>query len=117
MMVAASRGNNLPSISDATIAAKPVFDAELGPELTCGTVAQPQEFSAEFGGEIVRFAPGEQVELDDGAHHLTIHGVHAERRVILLPECAEGPDTLGDDLELVYVWTGSQQQPDLSYMS
>lgn len=111
VQVAASRGNNLPSISGATIAAKPVFDAELGPELGCGTVAQPQEFSAEFGGEIVRFAPGDKVELDDGDHHLTIHGVHAERRVILVPECAEGPDTLGDDLELVYVWTASQQQP------
>ncbi|WAS96185.1 hypothetical protein [Nannocystis punicea] len=111
VQVAASRGNNLPNISGATIAAKPVFDTELGPELACGTVAQPQEFSAEFGGEIVRFRPGETVELDDGDHHLTIHGVHAERRVILAPDCAEGPDTLGDDLELVYVWTASQQQP------
>ncbi|PCC73244.1 hypothetical protein SAMN02745121_03029 [Nannocystis exedens] len=109
--VAASRGNNLPVISGATLAAKPVFDTELGPDPSCGTVAQPQEFSAEFGGEIVRFLPGEQVELDDGANHLTIFGVHAERRIILAPDCAEGPDTLGDDLELVYVWADSQQQP------
>lgn len=109
--VVASRGNHLVTISGATLAAKPEFDVELGPELTCGTVAQPQTFSASFGGQIVQFRPGETVELDDGASHLVLHGVHAERRIILAPDCAEGPDALGDDLELVYVRTASQQQP------
>ena len=107
--VAASRGNSLPVVSGTVLAAKPLFDGSFGPDPVCGTVAQPQEFSADFGGQIVRFGAGEKVELDDGTHHLTIHGVHAERRVILARDCAEGPDSLGDDLELVYVWTDSQQ--------
>lgn len=108
--VAASRGNTLPVVSGAVLVAKPVFDGSgIGPDPVCGTVAQPQEFRLDFGGEFARFRAGESVELDDGDHHLTIHGVHAERRVILARECAEGPDTLGDDLELVYVWTDSQQ--------
>lgn len=105
--VAASRGSILPTITGASLAAKPLFDAALGPDPVCGTVAQPQEFTAQFGGETVAFAAGESAELEDGVYHLSLHAAHAERRIILARECAEGPDQLGDDLELVYVWTES----------
>lgn len=107
--VVASRGFRFPVIDGVKLAARPLFDTTLGPDPRCGTVAIPQEISAEFAGQIVRFRPGERVELDDGVHHLVIHGVHAERRILLPHTCAEGPDNLGDDLELVYVRTASQQ--------
>lgn len=109
VQLAASRGTILPAITGGTLAVKPIFDGDLGPDPRCGTIAQPQEFSAQFGGQNASFTAGESVTLDDGSHALTLHGVHAERRFILSGECAEGPDQLGDDLEIVYVWTDSPQ--------
>lgn len=108
LQLAVSRGGFLPNITDAVLAAKPRFVDHLGPDPACGTVAQPQQLSVSFGGQIVDLQAGEQQSLDDGTHTLTLHAVHAERRLILDPICAEGPDQLGDDLEIVALW---QQNP------
>jgi hypothetical protein len=108
LQLAVSRGGFLPNITAAVLAAKPQFVDHLGPDPVCGTVSQPQELSVSFGEQIVDLVAGDQSTLDDGTHTLTLHAVHAERRLILDPLCAEGPDQLGDDLEIVAVW---QQNP------
>lgn len=104
VQLAVSRGQFLPNFADFNIAAKPMFVDKLGPDPICGTVAQPQEISLDFAGTVSELAAGESVTLDDGAFTLTLHAVHAERRIILDPDCAEGPDVLGDDLEIAAVW-------------
>lgn len=111
VQLAVSRGQYLPNFADFTIAAKPIFLDNLGPDPVCGTVAQPQTVSLDFGGMVSEVAAGEGVTIDDGAHVLTLHAAHAERRLILDPKCAEGPDQLGDDLEIVAVWQPSAVMP------
>ncbi|HEY8376343.1 MAG TPA: hypothetical protein VIK91_07640, partial [Nannocystis sp.] len=107
--IGVSRGADLPYIAGTTLAAKPLHAVEYGPEPECGTVALPQEIVAEFGDEAVTLRAGESATLHDGQQTLTLHSVHAERRIIVATDCAEGPDVTGDDLELVYVWTESSE--------
>lgn len=108
LQIAASRGDALPNLSDAVLAAKPNFVDHLGPDPICGTVAQPQEISVSFAGDVDTLEAGQTRTYDDGVHTLTLYSVRAERRLVLDPECAEGPDRLGDDLEIVAVWAESQ---------
>lgn len=109
LKLAIYRGADLPNLSDTVLAAKPIFDAAIAPDPVCGTVAQPQEISASFADQGTQAAlAGESLTFDDGTNTLVLHVAHAERRVILDAECAEGPDELGDDLEIVAIYGPSQ---------
>lgn len=97
-----SRGASLPALPDLALASTPDFDVELAPDPACGTVARPQSLTVHFSDQpIAELLAGQSTTLADGAHALTVHAVHLERRVIVDHECAEGPDAVGNDLEVV----------------
>jgi hypothetical protein len=101
-----SRGDLLPTIKDVVLAAKTDYDATLAPELTCGTVARPDEISARFAdSEVVHVLTGESAKVTSQDLELTLWVAHAEDRVILNPTCAEGPDQLGADIEIAALIT------------
>ena len=101
-----SRGDLLPTIKDVVLAAKTDYDATLAPEFTCGTVARPDEVSARFAdSEVVHVLAGDSAKITSQDRELTLWVAHAEDRVILNPTCAEGPDTLGADIEIAALVT------------
>ena len=100
----ASRGRVVPKLSDTVMASKAVFDAAIAPEPVCGTVARPTEVSVRYeDGDVQVAEPGSQLTLQGASTSLELWFAHAEERVILNPECAEGPDELGLDFEVVAV--------------
>jgi hypothetical protein len=104
----ASRGGALPNLPSATLAAAHDFGVPLAPDPVCGTVARPQTISVGWSGEVTELGVGESATFADGTAALTVWAVHAERRIILDPLCAEGPDQLGSDLEVVASWQKQQ---------
>jgi len=100
----ASRGRTLPDLADTVLAAKPDYDVSLAPEPVCGTVARPNIISARYGAAPAQTVKvGEQVTFEGVDAGLSLWVAHAEDRVVLNPLCAEGPDELGADLEIVAV--------------
>lgn len=96
-----SRGETLPQIDDVVLAAKADYSVPIAPELICGTAARPNEVSVRYmGGDAETLRPGEQTTIAGQDTELTLWVPFAEDRVILDPTCAEGPDTLGPDIEL-----------------
>jgi hypothetical protein len=88
------------------LAAKTDYDATLAPELTCGTVARPDEVSARFAdSEVVHVPPATSAKVTSQDLELTLWVAHAEDRVVLNPTCAEGPDQLGADIEIAALIT------------
>lgn len=99
-----SRGQTLPTLTDTSMAGKAAFDATIAPEPVCGTVARPSELSVRYGdGEVQKALPGDKLTLQGDNTTLSLWVAHAEERVILEPTCAEGPDQLGADYEIVAV--------------
>lgn len=100
----ASRGRVLPKLADTVLAAKADFNVSLAPEPVCGTVARPNVISARYeDGPAQTVKVGETTTLVGADTSLSLWIAHAEQRVVLNPACAEGPDELGPDLELVAV--------------
>ncbi len=104
VMMVLSRGRTLPKLGDTVLASKAIYDTPIAPDPLCGTVARPSEVTVRYDD-----APPQSVRASD---MLTLQGTsttlslwvpHAEDRVLLNPTCAEGPDELGPDLEIVAV--------------
>ncbi len=99
-----SRGSILPKLADTVMAGKSIFDVTIAPEPMCGTVARPNEISVRYeDGAAMRVQPGETAILEGAGTTLSLWIAHAEERVVLNPVCAEGPDELGADYEVVAV--------------
>jgi hypothetical protein len=99
-----SRGRTLPTLTGTTMAGKAVFDVDIAPEPLCGTVARPSEISVRYeDGAVQKALPGDMLALQGTDTTLSLWVAHAEERVILEPTCAEGPDQLGADYEIVAV--------------
>lgn len=100
----ASRGRLLPKLADTVLAGKIDYNASIAPDPICGTVAHPQAISARYEDSAVEVVnAGETVTMAGVDSSLSLWVAHAEDRVVLNPICAEGPDELGSDLEIVAV--------------
>jgi hypothetical protein len=100
----ASRGRELPKLAATVLAAKIDYNPSLAPDPVCGTVARPKPVSARYeDGPAEAIKAGETVTLMGVDSSLSLWVAHAEERVVLNPVCAEGPDELGPDLEIVAV--------------
>ena len=100
----ASRGRAVPKLADTVMASKALFAAAIAPDPLCGTVARPTEVSVRYeDGEVQVAQPGSQLTLQGASTSLALWFAHAEERVVLNPVCAEGPDELGLDFEVVAV--------------
>lgn len=99
----ASRGSVFPEFHDVQVAAVPEFDCGYAVGPACGTVTRATAVSAGGGSfGVFDLGPGErQTVTDEAGVALTVALAHAEERAALDPECAEGPDVLGLDLEVV----------------
>ncbi|MCA9650035.1 MAG: hypothetical protein KC501_09010 [Myxococcales bacterium] len=101
----AYRGEVFPSTRGVNVAAVPEFDCGYVVGERCGTVTRSTAVTAgggEFG--VAELLPGEARTLPGDAGSMTIVVAHSEDRAALDPECAEGPDTLGLDLEVVTLY-------------
>jgi hypothetical protein len=102
-----TRGAVVPAMGDLQFAAVPEFECGFVTETSCGTAARASSLTVGGPGwSAGTLRPGE------GAVHLQHSGgstadvwlTHAQDRIVLDPECAQGPDTLGSDVEVVAVW-------------
>lgn len=101
----AYRGEVFPQTRDINVAAVPEFDCDYVVGDSCGTVTRATAVTAgggEFG--VTELLPGEAQTLEGDLGSMTIAVAHSEERAALDPECAEGPDTLGLDLEVVTLY-------------
>ncbi|MCA9707220.1 MAG: hypothetical protein KDK70_15310 [Myxococcales bacterium] len=102
----AYRGTSFPAFHGLQVAAVPAFNCGYAVAPTCGTITRGTSVTA--GGDafgVVALQPGERQTLaGDGQAEMTVALAHAEERAALDPECAEGPDTLGLDLEVVALY-------------
>ena len=102
----ATRGEGFPEFHGFNVAAVPDFECGYAVGENCGTVTRATGVTAGGGSfGAVEMEPGESQELvgDDGT--MTVVIAHAEERSALDSACAEGPDTLGLDLEVVALYT------------
>ena len=100
----ASRGRTLPDLADTVLAAKTDYNVSLAPEPFCGTVARPNSISARYEDALTQVVDvGAMATFVGVDTSLSLWVAHAEDRVVLNPVCAEGPDELGADLEIVAV--------------
>lgn len=102
----AYRGTGFPSFHGLQVAAVPDFECGYAVGETCGTVTRATSVTAGGGAfEVVQLQPGErQTLVGDDRAEMTVALAHSEERAGLDPECAEGPDTLGLDLEFVALY-------------
>jgi hypothetical protein len=101
-----SRGNVLPAIGEVVLAASADYSYTVAPEPVCGTVARPDEITARFAdSDVVRLFAGQSTKISTQDRELTLWVAHAEERVVLNPDCAEGPDELGPDVEIAALIT------------
>ena len=99
-----ARGRGLPKLADTVMAAKVIYTGTIAPDPVCGTVAQPSEVSVRYEDAAPQTArAGDILELQGVDTTLTVQVIHAEHRVLLDAACAEGPDDLGADLEIIAV--------------
>ncbi len=104
----ASRGTAVPSMFGLTATFVPAFDCGLQVDPECGTVGRPGALTfAGDGFETVQAQRGAVATTSraDGME-VELYVAHAEERLLLMPECAEGPDTIGLDIEIVAVQRG-----------
>lgn len=102
----AYRGTVFPSFHGLQVAAIPEFDCGYVVGLSCGTVTRATKVSAGGGPfAVIELTPGARQTLAaDTGGEMTVALAHAEERAALDPECAEGPDALGLDLEVVALY-------------
>jgi hypothetical protein len=100
------RGQTLPQVAGLSFGLKPDYACDFAAEISCGTVARAASLllaSEAYGSAELR--PGDapvHLEAADGAS-IDVVLAHAQDRIALDPECAEGPDMLGTDLEIAAV--------------
>jgi len=102
----AYRGSLFPIFHGLQVAAVPSFDCAYGVAETCGTVTRATSVTAGGGDfDVVEMQYGDRTTLT-GANEaeLTVALAHAEERIVLDPDCAEGPDALGLDLEVAALY-------------
>jgi hypothetical protein len=106
VVLQAYRGEVFPQLLGLQIAAVPEFDCGYVVGEQCGTVTRATSVTAGGGPfGVVELAPGGRETLTgEGDVQVTVALAHAEERAALDPECAEGPDVLGLDLEVVAVY-------------
>ncbi|MCH9681475.1 MAG: hypothetical protein K0V04_08585 [Deltaproteobacteria bacterium] len=101
----AFRGDVFPMFHGLQIAAVPEFECGYVVGERCGTITRSTAVTAgggDFG--VTQLLPGSVETLEgEGSRQMTVAVAHAEERAALDPECAEGPDTLGLDLEVVAI--------------
>jgi hypothetical protein len=104
----AYRGTVFPQFHELQVAAVPEFDCGyvVGPE--CGTITRATSVTVGGGAfGALDLAPGERETVtDEAGAQLTVALAHAEERAGADPECAQGPDALGLDLEVVALYVG-----------
>lgn len=95
------RGNLFPEFNGVSVAAVPEFECDYAVEPMCGTVTRPTAVTA-GGGDMgaVQIFPGESQTLEGQAGTMTVAVAHAEERAAHNDTCAEGPASLGLDLEV-----------------
>lgn len=102
----AFRGEVFPERRGINVAAVPEFECGYVVGGDCGTITRATSVTAGGGGfGIVELQPGELRTLEGelgGA--MTIAVAHSEERAGLDPDCAEGRDTLGLDLEVATLY-------------
>ncbi len=104
------RSAQLGDIDELTFGVVPDFSCDYAAEPVCGTVARAASltvYADAYGSAQLR--PGDaapRLEGPDGSAY-EVYLAHAQERVVLDPECAEGPDTLGTDLEVAVVFTAA----------
>jgi hypothetical protein len=108
----ASTGNGIADVFGATATHDALQDCGPALEAACGTVSRAGSITL-VGGvttPVELLGAGARMEAP-GIHGGTIsfHLVHAQDRVVLDPECAQGPDMLGRDVELVAVRRAAAQ--------
>jgi hypothetical protein len=104
-----SRGSGVASLFGMHAAFVPAFDCALQVEPTCGTLTRPGGLTLAGGGfATIEVGVGQSATTaaGDDDTQLEIHVGHAEERFAVQPDCAEGPDALGLDIELVAVRRG-----------
>lgn len=105
-----TRGASVPQIRGLRFAPVPDFECGFVVETTCGTVGRASSLTVGGAGWTSgTLRPGEppvHLEHDDGST-ADVWLTHAQDRIALDPECAQGPDTLGGDVEVVAVWTAA----------
>jgi hypothetical protein len=103
-----TRGGFVPQIGDLQFAPVPEFECGFVTEPSCGTAARASSLTVGGAGwTAATLRPGEppvHLQHDDGST-ADVWLTHAQDRIALDPECAQGPDTLGSDVEVVAVWT------------
>lgn len=104
-----ARGSGLPELFELDVAFTPDFD--------CGHVAEPECGSVTRAGSITVGGDGfGVVETHGGEGPVTLQAAdgtridvmvaQAQERAVLDPECAQGPDTLGPDIEIAAAYRG-----------
>ena len=96
-------GGLAPSTKGVSFAPVPDYGCEFRADPKCGTISRSSVIVAGGGNyEAIEVAAGQApvtLSGNDGGSAV-VYVAHAQERVALDVECAEGPDTLGDDVEL-----------------
>ena len=96
-------GGLAPATKGVAFAPVPDYGCELRAEPECGTVARSSVIIAGGGKfDTAEVAAGQSpttLEGDDGSQAI-VYVAHAQERIAVDAECAEGPDTIGDDVEV-----------------
>ena len=95
-------GGLAPATKGVTFAPVPDYGCDLRADLECGTIARSAVIFAGGGNFTTsEVAAGETKTLEgsDGTTAI-VHVAHAQERVALDVECAEGPDSIGEDVEV-----------------
>ncbi|MEM7159670.1 MAG: hypothetical protein AAF799_42915 [Myxococcota bacterium] len=102
----AVRGEGFPEFHGLNVAAVPEFECGHAVAESCGTVTRATAVTAGGGSfGAVQLNPGESQDLVGDEGTMTVVVAHSEERSALDSACAEGPDTLGLDLEVVALYT------------
>lgn len=96
-------GGLAPATKGVTFAPVPDYGCDLRAEAECGTVSRSSVIVAGGGNfSAAEISAGEApttLEGEDGSQAI-VYVAHAQERVALDAECAQGPDTIGEDVEV-----------------
>lgn len=95
-------GGLAPATKGVTFAPVPDYGCELRADIECGTIARSAVIFAGGGNFTTSEVAAGQTRTLEGTDGTTaiVHVAHAQERVALDTECAEGPDTIGEDVEV-----------------
>lgn len=104
--VRAFRGNLFPEFQGLSVSPVPDFDCAYAVASSCGTITRATSVTAggpSYGtGQVF---PGENRQFEGNGGTMTVAVAHAEERAAVDSTCAEGPSSLGLDLEVAAVFT------------